>query len=276
MVTRRVSEGFAPQYRCARARRISNLADQMTGQPVPPDEFAHDPLGPAPHDPLGPSNPHPRQRPSWLKKQMRYHGRKWMLGGGALIGVLSLSLLTWSIIKTFEVYGSPSPTATSTPVVPQRAAGTQHVSRAIAGPVCVQLDVGRLFSTQRVVLLRDVHKILEGRLRQQGLEVQSSADNVIRVHYEEMRGDAVQLVQAGNEDETLSEVPTVKTHLQVIVLSGDGALILGEKTVGSRSQTVTIERNLRGERSRIANSLQQQVYSDSMSFLKRVELPVPK
>ena len=197
-----------------------------------------------------------------------------MIGGCTAFSLAVVALLAWSIMASIDAYGSRSTSpVTQSPVRPASTPARQ--TRLIEGPVQIKIVLGRLIARERVLVLRDINQIMEKRLQEQGFDVVASADSVLEVRYREMMGQSIMLV-AGKDQEEVGEVPTVKAFVQASMSGQNGTLNLGQKTVATRTTPIPIEGDVRSERKRHSNSLNQKVYTDALAFLRRVDLPVPK
>ncbi len=228
-------------------------------------------------DPLGPSFTTAVGRPiSGWKRHWMTHGTQWLIAGGVLLAGVVIAVVSWAIRESADFYaaGPSRPTVIEPAVVSPPA-----VSRLVAGPISLDIQMGKLEEGERVIVIRDVVKILQDRLQLRGFEVLARAPNKLVIYYREDLGPPIDVFQetSDGKQKWVNTMRPVGVSVKLVLeRPREPNWVLGESTRSSSGRPVRLGIHESGTRLNSARrKLYQQSYRASLAYLGQIELPSP-
>jgi hypothetical protein len=204
------------------------------------------------------------------------HRTKWIWGAFTVASLLLLAFIAWLVDQSAQFYSSPTRRTTSPITTPHRSVNrVDDASLMIDGPVHLELELGRLEEGERVIVARDLTKILEDRLRRVGSPVAASGKHVLVVNYREERGQPLDVrVPDGKGQRTVESVPTTRIVLGLTLdRPGRPLRSFGQRAFSSAATRLEMsvlptQQALQRQR----RQLYQQTYQAALEYLRTVEL----
>ncbi len=245
----------------------------MTTRPSAPLDRRDDPLGPPRHfgrvgRPVSPWKLH------WMA-----HRTKWLLAAAALAVVALVAFASWAVSESARFYAARGARqvaeATATPIVPANVA-VGASSRHVDGPVNMRLEIGKLEDGERVIVTRDLAKILDDRLRSAGIQLSSQGPNTLTLYYDEELSPPLQVIQEQSPSNTS---PTSMRATRILVRLTLDRPRQPVRVFGENATSPSPERaKLQGPATplavtRMRQRLYQQTYQEALEYLRQVALP---
>ena len=239
-------------------------------------------------DPLGPSRVATKVgRPvSPWKRHWMAHQTKWLVAAAGVAATMLVLFAVWAVKESARFYAArrAHDSSASTPAAssPATAVAVGATSRTVNGPVRLQLEIGSLEDGERVIVTRDLAKILEDRLRTTGVEIDSSGPNTLTVYYDEERGRPLTLTQTTPAKDGAQDLGTSIRPTRIVVkLTLDRPQkplrVLGQQAASPSSETARLREPATPEAlKRLYRLLYQQSYHGTLDYLRQVDLPVPE
>jgi hypothetical protein len=204
------------------------------------------------------------------------HQTKWMWGAAGLAVVAGLALVTWAVQESARFYASSHRPNVPPAVNAQPTIQLRESSREVQGAVHLEVEIESLEDGERVIVMRDIVKILEDRLRSSGVKIDATGRNVLSVQYREERGQSLDVDVPGTRGRsTIESITPTRVTLRVqLDQPGRPRRLLGQKTIApTQASLETLTGQVQQALNRLRRQLYQQSYRAALDYLRRIELP---